>query len=76
MLPLLGLLGTVTGMITTFDLMTVFGNANPRELSRGIDRALVSTISGLVTAISGLYFASLLEGRARRAREQLSALLV
>lgn len=75
-LPLLGLLGTVTGMITAFDLINVFGNSNPRELSRGIDHALVSTISGLVTAISGLYFVTLLEGRARRAREQLGALLV
>ncbi len=75
-LPLLGLLGTVTGMITTFELMTVFGTANPRELSRGIDRALVSTISGLVTAISGLYFSSPLENRALRERDRLSGLLV
>ena len=75
-LPLLGLLGTVTGMITTFDLLTEVGNENPRELSRGIDHALVSTIAGLVTAISGLYFARPAETRALRERERLAALLI
>jgi biopolymer transport protein ExbB len=73
-LPLLGLLGTVTGMITTFDHMTLAGQANPRELSRGIDGALISTIAGLVTALSGLYTGTLLEARAQREQERLAAL--
>jgi biopolymer transport protein ExbB len=73
-LPLLGLLGTVTGMITTFDAMTVEGDLSPRALSRGIDSALVSTIAGLVTALSGLYAGRLLEARAARERERIAAL--
>jgi len=73
-LPLLGLLGTVTGMITTFDLMTLEGNTSPRALSRGIDAALISTIAGLVTALSGMYAGTLLEGRAERERERVAAL--
>lgn len=49
--PLLGLLGTVTGMITTFEVITVFGTGNPRLLSGGISVALITTQLGLMVAI-------------------------
>ena len=62
-LPLLGLLGTVAGMIQTFDVLTLFGNSNPRGLSAGISQALLSTMAGLVTSLSGLYFISHLSQR-------------
>jgi biopolymer transport protein ExbB len=60
-LPLLGLLGTVTGMITTFDVITVFGTGNARGLASGISTALITTTAGLVTSLAGLYFSSNLE---------------
>lgn len=53
--PLLGLLGTVTGMISTFDVITIFGNSDPKLLSGGISVALVTTELGLVTAIPLLF---------------------
>jgi biopolymer transport protein ExbB len=49
--PLLGLLGTVVGMIKTFALITVFGTGDPKALSSGISEALVTTEIGLVVAI-------------------------
>jgi len=49
--PLLGLLGTVTGMIHTFQLITVFGSGDPKLLSRGIAEALITTEYGLYIAI-------------------------
>ncbi|MDZ7736926.1 MAG: MotA/TolQ/ExbB proton channel family protein [Gammaproteobacteria bacterium] len=74
-LPLLGLLGTVTGMITIFDVITVFGTGNTRGMADGISRALITTTAGLTTAIAGLYFSVHLEHRAhteqQRARDQL-----
>ncbi len=64
-LPLLGLLGTVIGMIQTFDVITVFGNGNARGLAGGISIALLTTMSGLITALSGLYFSANLNERVR-----------
>ncbi|WP_428353007.1 MotA/TolQ/ExbB proton channel family protein [Methyloprofundus sp.] len=58
--PLLGLLGTVTGMITTFDIITEFGTGDPKLLSGGISIALVTTELGLIVAIPTLLFGSLL----------------
>ena len=52
--PLLGLLGTVTGMITTFDVISTFGTGNPRLLSGGISVALITTQLGLVVAVPAL----------------------
>lgn len=60
--PLLGLLGTVTGMIQTFDILTEFGNADPKLLSSGIATALVTTEQGLIVAIPCLLFGNLLSG--------------
>lgn len=60
-LPLLGLLGTLTGMITVFDVITAFGTANARGMASGISEALITTMAGLVTALSGVYFSNNLE---------------
>ncbi|MCL2282758.1 MAG: MotA/TolQ/ExbB proton channel family protein [Fibromonadales bacterium] len=48
--PLLGLLGTVTGMVRTFDVITLYGNQNPVLLADGISEALITTQSGLIIA--------------------------
>lgn len=52
--PLMGLLGTVTGMISTFDIITLYGTGNPKLLSGGISEALVTTMLGLIVAIPAL----------------------
>lgn len=74
-LPLLGLLGTVTGMIKTFEVMTVFGSGNVRGMADGISEALITTMAGLLTALTGIYFASDLTDRVRRETEHLAARL-
>lgn len=58
--PLLGLLGTVTGMIETFKLLTLFGTGDAKSLSSGISQALITTEYGLVVAIPSLLLAALL----------------
>lgn len=60
--PLLGLLGTVTGMISTFDVITEFGTGNPKLLSGGISEALITTELGLIVAIPTLLVGNLLNG--------------
>lgn len=57
--PLLGLLGTVTGMIATFEIITEFGTGDPKMLSGGISEALVTTQLGLVVAIPSLLLGNL-----------------
>jgi biopolymer transport protein ExbB len=63
--PLLGLLGTVTGMIATFQAITVFGTGDPKLMAGGISQALVTTVLGLVAAIPLLFLNSLLVARAK-----------
>ena len=69
--PLLGLLGTVTGMITTFDVITEFGTGDPKLLSGGISIALVTTELGLIVAIPALMLGSLLNAWARNIRRDI-----
>lgn len=69
--PLLGLLGTVTGMIETFQSITLFGTGDPKLMSGGISQALVTTQLGLAVAIPLVLFHSLLTGRANRLVERL-----
>lgn len=52
--PLLGLLGTVTGMIEVFDVMLYLGAGSPKPMAAGISKAILSTVAGMVGAISGL----------------------
>lgn len=56
--PLLGLLGTVTGMIQVFEVMAVLGTGNAREMASGVSAATLPTLAGMVLAISGMYPAS------------------
>ena len=56
--PLLGLMGTITGMISIFDIISIAGTGNPRLMASGISLAVIPTMAGLVTALSGLYFGS------------------
>lgn len=56
--PMFGLLGTVTGMITVFDVMALGGSGEVRALAGGVSRATVPTMAGMVVAISGLYFST------------------
>ena len=75
-LPLLGLLGTVSGMIKVFEVITVFGTGNTRGMASGISEALVTTMAGLFTALSGLYFVSDLERRGEEAARRFETELV
>ena len=63
-LPLLGLLGTVVGMIKVFDVMTFFGTGNARLMASSVSQATIPTMAGLVAAISGRYIANLLKRKA------------
>mgnify|MGYP003674892101 FL=1 len=63
--PLLGLLGTVTGMIVTFQAITVFGTGDPQLMAGGISQALVTTVLGLITAVPLLFVQTALSGRSR-----------
>lgn len=59
--PLLGLLGTVTGMIEVFDVMVRIGAGSPKPMAAGISKAILSTVAGMVGAISGLLALSLVQ---------------
>ncbi len=63
--PLLGLLGTVTGMINTFRLISVFGTGDPKMLSSGISEALVTTEFGLIVAIPALLIHAFISRKAK-----------
>lgn len=64
--PLLGLLGTVTGMIVTFQAITLFGTGDPKLMAGGISQALVTTVLGLTVAIPTVLLHTLISGRSRR----------
>ncbi len=74
--PLLGLLGTVTGMITTFDVIALFGTGTSRALAGGISEALITTQSGLLVSIPGIFASAVLALRARRLRERLQESII
>ena len=61
--PLLGLLGTVTGMIEVFDVLAIAGSGNARAMAEGVSRATIPTMAGMVAALSGLYWAARLTRR-------------
>ncbi|MGD9950123.1 MAG: MotA/TolQ/ExbB proton channel family protein [Desulfobulbus sp.] len=71
--PLLGLLGTVTGMMSTFEVMSLFGTGNAKGMAGGISEALITTQTGLIVAIPGLYMKNFLDRRAQALRRQLIA---
>ena len=73
--PLLGLLGTVTGMIHVFDVMAVLGTGNARAMSSGISMATIPTMAGLVVALSGLFFSARLRQLTALERQRVADLL-
>lgn len=73
--PLLGLMGTVTGMITVFDVMTYSGGGNARAMAGGVSMATIPTMAGMVAALSGVYFGTWLEHKTQTETEKLEDLL-
>ena len=70
--PLLGLMGTVTGMIQVFEVMAISGTSNARSMAAGVSRATVPTMAGMVAAISGMLFHVQLERFAESAANRVS----
>lgn len=71
--PLLGLLGTVTGMIGTFEVLSIFGTGNAKAMAGGISEALITTQTGLLVAIPGLYMYNFLRRRVANLQQRVSA---
>lgn len=69
--PLLGLMGTVTGMIKVFEVMAISGSGNVRAMAAGVSQATVPTMAGMVGALSGVLLVTLLSRRAAREVEFL-----
>ena len=63
MCPMIGLLGTVYGMIEVFEVLSFLGTGNPRAMSSGVAMATIPTMSGMVITLFGLYFYQDLNGR-------------
>lgn len=69
--PLIGLLGTVTGMIEVFDVMAVLGSGNARAMAAGVSKATIPTMAGMVAALSGVFMSTYIERKAKREGERL-----
>jgi biopolymer transport protein ExbB len=74
--PLLGLIGTVAGMLEVFESMALRGSADARAMANGVSHAMICTLSGLAVSITGLYPVYHFGSRARRETERLSDMLV
>ncbi len=74
--PLLGLLGTVTGMIGVFDVIAMSGNDDAQAMARGVYRATIPTMSGLVVALTGIFFTVQLRLLAERETNKVTDSLV
>lgn len=70
--PLLGLIGTVSGMLEVFDSMALRGSADARTMANGVSHAMICTLTGLAVSISGLYPVHYFDSRARRQAELLA----
>ena len=73
--PLLGLVGTVTGMISVFDVMAYAGSGNARAMANGVSMATIPTMAGMVAALSGVYFGTWLDHKARVETDRVADLL-
>ena len=69
--PLLGLLGTVTGMIEVFDVMAISGSGNARSMASGVSRATIPTMAGMVGSLSGVFMVTWLQRKTKRRTEQM-----
>jgi biopolymer transport protein ExbB len=70
--PLLGLIGTVSGMLEVFDSMALRGSADARTMASGVSHAMICTLTGLAVSISGLYPVHYFQSRAKRQTELLA----
>ncbi len=70
--PLMGVLGTVTGMIEVFEVIAIKGTGDAKAMAGGVARATIPTMAGMVVALSGLYFTSRLKQLAARETERLA----
>ncbi|MFK8015958.1 MAG: MotA/TolQ/ExbB proton channel family protein [Gammaproteobacteria bacterium] len=75
MLPLMGLMGTVWGMITVFEVMSYTGTGNARAMAGGVYKATLPTMAGLVASLSGLWPSNYLERKAAVEVERVEDLL-
>jgi len=69
--PMIGLLGTVTGMIQVFEVMAVHGTSNARMMAAGISMATMPTMAGMVAALSGVFFSTRLDAKMKISLEKL-----
>ena len=74
--PLLGLLGTVTGMIEVFEVMAISGSSSPRSMAAGVSKATIPTMAGMVAALSGVAMGTYLQRKVGRERALLADHLV
>ena len=70
--PMLGLIGTVTGMIEVFDVMAIAGTGNVRGMAGGVSKATLPTMAGMVAALSGLMFSAQIERFVRSERQRIA----
>ena len=75
MCPLLRLLGTVTGMLEVFDVMTLQGSADARTMASGVSHAMVATMSGLAVSLSGMFFVNRFQSRVQSETDRLNDVL-
>jgi|AntRauTorckE6833_2_1112554.scaffolds.fasta_scaffold01691_9 biopolymer transport protein ExbB len=68
--PLLGLTGTVTGMVLVFDGLSLGSSADPRQLASGIARAILPTFASMAVVLPGMFFLSLWQRKVRRSLQQ------
>lgn len=69
--PLLGLLGTVTGMVSVFDIMAITSGADAKAMSAGVSRATIPTMAGMVASLSGVLITSGMERKVNRSVQQV-----
>ncbi len=74
--PLLGLLGTVTGMIEVFDVLALSGTGSTRSMAAGVSKATIPTMAGMVGALSGVFAAALLSRVANRSVRGLDEIFI
>jgi len=70
--PLCGLLGTVTGMMEVFDVMALVGTGSARNMAAGISKATIPTMAGMVGALTGVFFITILDRQAKARSARLS----
>ena len=74
--PLLGLLGTVTGMVAVFEVMAQVGTGNARLMASGISMATIPTMAGMVGALSGIFVCRVLENQLNKKKQELRGMIV